>query len=231
MADYLDRGVLYLGFRFFSILEEFVMVRWLRTNFVIARGMLPVALLLTATALLAQQSGTITGGLNGTVVDSTSAVVSGATITLTGPQGTREVKTDAQGHYGISGLVPGFYDATVEKAGFKKVKSVHNEVVVNLSSLLNFTLPVGNAEETVEVTATAVGIDTESTAIDTNLTDTFYNSIPMPPQVSAIFYAAPGAAAGQVAGTPNQAGPGARTLDWRFHRARKSVCCGWRDHH
>ena len=169
-----------------------------------------VAILLTLTAapLFAQQSTTTTGGLNGVVVDSTGAVVEGATVTLSGPQGKHVITTDASGHYSESGLVPGFYDVTVEKTGFKKVKSVHDEVVVNLSSLLNITLPVGNAEETVEVTATAVGIDTLSTAIDANLTDTFYNSIPMPRTVSAIFYAAPGVAGGQVAGAPNQAGPG-----------------------
>ena len=160
------------------------------------------------TPLLAQQSTAVTGGLSGNVVDSTSAAVPGAKVTLQGPQGTHVLITDDHGHYSASGLVPGFYDATVEKAGFKKLKSAHNEVVVNVSSLLNFTLNVGSAEETVEVSSSAVSIDTESTAIDANLTDTFYNMIPMARQVSAIFYAAPGTASGQVAGTPNQAGPG-----------------------
>jgi Carboxypeptidase regulatory-like domain len=180
------------------------MLRWLKTSSAVA-----ALLTLMALPLAAQQNNAVSGGLNGVVVDSTGAAVEGATVTLQGPQGTRVITSDAQGHYVVGGLVPGFYDATVDKKGFKKVKSVHNEVVVNVSSLLNFTLPVGNAEETVEVTATAVGIDTQSTAIDSNLTDTFYNSVPMPRAVSAIFYAAPGVAGGQVAGTPNQAGPGA----------------------
>ena len=184
-------------------------MRWLKTHSVAAACAAFFALALASAPLPAQQSGTVTGGLNGVVVDSTSAVVSGAKVTFQGPQGTRVIMTDDHGHYSLSGLVPGFYDVTVEKTGFKKVKSSHNEVVVNVSSLLNFTLPVGNAEETVQVSATAVGIDTESTAIDANLTDTFYNMIPMARQVSAIFYAAPGTASGQVAGAPNQAGPGA----------------------
>ena len=179
------------------------MLRWLRT----IPG-LAVLALVGALGLSAQQSSTITGGLNGTVVDSTNAAVGGATITLTGPQGTRVIETDAQGHYSVSGLIPGFYDASVEKQGFKKIKSTHNEIVVNVSSLLNFILPVGNTEETVQVTASAINIDTQSTAIDANLTDTFYNSVPMPRAVSAIFYVAPGVAGGQVAGSANQAGPG-----------------------
>jgi len=172
-------------------------------------SLLLILLALAVVPAFAQQSTTVTGGLNGVVVDSSGAVVAGATVTLAGPQGKRVLTTDEQGHYSVNGLIPGFYDVTVEKTGFKKVKSVHDEVVVNVSSLLNLTLPVGSAEETVEVTAAAVGIDTLSTAIDSNFSDTFYNSIPMPRAVSAIFYAAPGVAAGQVAGVANQAGPGA----------------------
>ncbi len=165
--------------------------------------------LLMAQPLCAQQSTSVTGGLSGTVTDSTSAVVADAKVTITGPQGTRDVMTDSMGHYVFSGLIPGFYDAVVEKTGFKTVKSNHNEVTVNVASLLNFSLPIGNTTETVEVSASAVSIDTESTAIDANLTDSFYNSVPMPRQVSAIFYAAPGVAGGQVAGAANQVGPGA----------------------
>ena len=93
----------------------------------------------------------------------------------------------------MGGMVPGFYDVKAEKTGFKTVQSKHNEVVVNSSSLLNLTLSVGSAEETVQVSANAVSIDTESTAIDANLTDTFYKqSLPMPRDVSAIFSLAPG---------------------------------------
>ena len=67
---------------------------------------------------------------------------------------------------------------------------------------------VGSESTTVEVTAAAVQIDTTSTAVTTNLTDTFYSSVPMQRNVSAIFYAAPGVATGQVAAAPNGVGPG-----------------------
>ena len=157
----------------------------------------------------AQQQGSITGGLTGEISDSTGAVVPGATVKLVGPQGTRVLTTSALGRYSITGLTPGFYDVTVVKQGFKNVESKHNEVVVNNSSTLNLVLLAGSQNETVEVNASAVAIDTQSTSVTTNLTDTFYNSVPMPRNVSAIFYAAPGVAGGQVAGTPNQTGPGA----------------------
>lgn len=163
--------------------------------------------LLCVTAVHAQSSA-VTGGLNGVIKDSTGAVVANATVTLVGPQGTTVLKTDSAGRYGTAGLTPGYYDVTVTAPGFSKVSSTHNQVVVNSSSSLSLTLKVGNEGETVQVSTTAASIDTQSTAITNNLTDTFYESIPMPRNVSAIFYAAPGVTQGQVAGTANQVGPG-----------------------
>ncbi len=169
-----------------------------------------VALLFFALLLPAsgQDQSSITGGLSGSVVDSTGAAVPGATVTVVGPQGTTHYKTDALGRYNASGLRPGFYDVAVEKDGFNKVQAKHSEVTVSTTSTLNLTLSVGSDTTTIEVTSTAVQIDTQSTAITSTLTDTFYNSIPMQRNVSAIFYAAPGVNGGQVAGSANQAGPG-----------------------
>jgi hypothetical protein len=169
--------------------------------------LLVTLMLLLAFGSFAQQT-SITGGLNGAITDSTGAVLPGATVTVVGPQGTKTLTTDSTGRFSINGLTPGFYDVTVQAAGFKKTESKHNEVDVNSSSTLNLSLSVGNASEVVEVSDSAVSIDTQSTAITSNLTDTFYESVPMARNVTAIFYAAPGVAAGQVAGTPNQVGPG-----------------------
>ncbi len=166
-------------------------------------------LLLISFPTSAQQQGSITGGLNGEITDSTGAVLPEATVTLAGPQGTKTLTTDNLGRFNATGLTPGYYDVTVEKQGFRKMQSKHNEVVVNSSSTLNLQMVAGSVSETVEVTTEAVALDTQATNITTNLTDTFYNSVPMPRNVSAIFYAAPGVAQGQVAGAANQSGPGA----------------------
>ncbi|MCU1222031.1 MAG: outer rane receptor protein [Edaphobacter sp.] len=177
---------------------------------IISKGLayLFALLVVVAVSAFAQQQG-VTGGLSGAITDSTGAVLPDVTVTVSGPQGTRVLMTDSAGRYSINGLTPGFYDVSVEKAGFSKVLSKHNEVVVNSSSSLNLSMQVGSVGQTIEVSASAVGIDTQSTAITSNLTDTFYNSVPMPRNVSAIFYAAPGVAASQVAGGPMQIGPGA----------------------
>jgi hypothetical protein len=170
---------------------------------------LALVLLLTTFCTFAQQQGSITGGLNGVISDASGAVIPGASVTLHGPQGDRVVTTDENGRFSVNNLTPGLYDVTAAKEGFMTIQSKQNEVVVNASSTLNLTMQVGNVGQTVEVTTSAVAIDTSNTAITSNLTDTFYNSVPMPRNVSAIFYAAPGVASGQVAGTPGQNGPGA----------------------
>jgi hypothetical protein len=166
-------------------------------------------LLMISLPVLAQDITSITGGLSGAVTDATGAMVSGATVTIVGPQGTQVTTTNSLGRFDVKGLTPGYYDVTIEKPGFKKVSAKHSQVVVNSSSTLNVLLPLGDVSTTVEVTSTAASIDTSATAVTTNLTDTFYNSLPMPRNVSAIFYAAPGAVQGQVASTPNVlTGPG-----------------------
>src|ERR1700733_11896903 len=151
---------------------------------------------LVVSSALAQQGSAVTGSLAGAVTDSSGALISGADITVTGPQGQRSAKSDALGRYAIDNLVPGFYDVTVEAPGFKKVESKHNEIVVNVSSSLNIKLAVGSTAELVEVNASAISINTESNAIDANLTDTFYNSVPMARNVASLFYAAPGVISG-----------------------------------
>ena len=155
-----------------------------------------------------QQGSAVTGSLTGSVTDASGALISGATVKVVGPQGSRSVKSDPLGRYGIDNLVPGFYDVTAEAVGFKKVESKHNEVVVNVASSLTLKLAVGSTAEVVEVNASAIAINTESNAIDANLTDTFYNSIPMARNVASIFYAAPGVATGQSSSTAMVAGVG-----------------------
>ncbi len=166
-------------------------------------------LLLICASGFAQQQGAITGGLNGVITDPSGAALPGVTVTLIGPQGRRVLTTDSLGRYSASGLTPGIYDVTAEKPNFKKVEANHNEIVVNSSSALNLTLSVGSVSDTVEVNSTAASIDTQSTSVTTNLTDAFYNNVPLPRNVSSLFYVAPGVAAGQVAGAANQNGPGA----------------------
>ncbi len=92
----------------------------------------------------AQVSSSVQGGLGGQVTDSSGALVSGAKVTVTGPQGSTTTTTDQIGQWRVTGLIPGYYDVSAEAPGFKKAESKHNEVVVDVTSTLNLKLEVGS---------------------------------------------------------------------------------------
>src|SRR5580704_3211339 len=79
--------------------------------------------------LHAQSTGTITG----TVIDSSGAVVSGASLTVTDETTnlSRSAQSDAKGQYALRLLQPSLYTLDVEAKGFKKFERQHIELLVD----------------------------------------------------------------------------------------------------
>ncbi len=71
--------------------------------------------LICATALLAD--GPQTGTIDGRVLDAQGAALPGVTVTITGPQNTRTVITDADGVYRFALLLAGHYTVNAELEG------------------------------------------------------------------------------------------------------------------
>ena len=104
------------------------------------------------------------GILAGVARDSTGAVVTEATVTLTNEE-TGEVRssvTQKDGAYRIEALPPGRYTVAVEHQGFNK--ELAKGVVVNPSvvNAYDVTLRVGDVTNAVEVSATSNAINTEN---------------------------------------------------------------------
>lgn len=106
------------------------------------------------------------GAIAGTVTDSQSAVVAGATVTVlnTGTNTSVRLATNANGYYEAPLLLPGVYSVTAEMAGFKRL--VRNGVTVGIGDQLrvDLTLEVGAAAESVTVSAEAPMLDTSTVA-------------------------------------------------------------------
>src|SRR5258708_30553039 len=100
--------------------------------------------------------------ITGAVSDSTNAVVSGATVTITnlGTNLQRVLKTNTSGIYDAPGLPPGVYSVRITMPGFKTEVRTSLEVQVDQVARLNFTLQVGAVSETVEVAAAAAACPT-----------------------------------------------------------------------
>ena len=157
--------------------------------------------------------------VQGTVADSSGALVPGATITLTNKE-TRNQRTTTSsedGFYRISGLPPGNYELVVEKGGFKR--QTFENVVVNAeeSQGLDVVLATGEVTETVTVTEeTAQALETENGNVSRALTTREIRQLPQPGRdpyellrlTPGIFGDAARAGNGQSVNLPNTTGPG-----------------------
>ena len=171
--------------------------------------------LLLSVGVLSQES-TVKGNLGGVVADVTGAVVPKAKVTLAGPTGNRATTTDSQGRFMFDLLAPGFYSVTAEQTGFKALEMKQVEVFTNRTSTVSIALQPGAVTETVEVSATSVGVDEASSRLDTNLNDTFYSQLPVARNVTGLFYAAAGVNEGGGTGSANPSIAGGSGLENQY---------------
>jgi hypothetical protein len=113
---------------------------------------------LALSVVVAQET---TAGLQGIVKDQTGAVVSNATVELSGASllGVKKATTDAAGFYRFSSLPSGTYTLTVSAKGFKVAKRSGIELAVGRLPNLDIQLDIGQATEVMEVTEFAPIVD------------------------------------------------------------------------
>ncbi|MCS7025617.1 MAG: carboxypeptidase-like regulatory domain-containing protein [Bryobacteraceae bacterium] len=101
--------------------------------------------------------------LTGLVTDPTGAAIPDATITITntGTNQVREVKSDAAGRYFFPQVIPGEYRLLAKKEGFSDVSIQGIRLLVNTPATVNVAFEkVGQVATTVEVSAEAVQVNT-----------------------------------------------------------------------
>ncbi len=120
-----------------------------------------ITLVLTPCSIRAQIAGA--ANIQGTVSDTTGAVVAGASVVLTDEATLvkRTSKSDASGAYLFPGVPIGTYDLTVVAAGFKTYEQKGIVLEVGSSISVNATLAVGAKEQTIEVQAEGLSLQTE----------------------------------------------------------------------
>jgi Carboxypeptidase regulatory-like domain len=112
-----------------------------------------------------QMFAAITASISGTVTDPSGAAVAGATVTATnaGTGVAVEQTTNAQGFYSFQALPVGKYTIQVGKDGFKTYIKTDLILDVNDEAVADVALQVGQASEKVEVSSTALHVETAST--------------------------------------------------------------------
>ncbi|PYU20357.1 MAG: hypothetical protein DMG30_21355 [Acidobacteria bacterium] len=108
-----------------------------------------------------------TGTISGTVIDSSGAVIPGATLILKSVEKgfSRTVSTDASGRYRAPDLGLGSYEITVEAAGFQTVIRSGITLTVGREAVVDFTLQVGAITQTVTVTGEAPLVQTANATV------------------------------------------------------------------
>ena len=113
---------------------------------------------------------TTTATIVGTVSDSSGATIPEAAIQIRNTQtgAARSLSTDVSGRYTAPDVAPGEYEAEASKTGFASERRQGILLTVGSNAVIDFSLPVGQKAETVQVTAEASQVETTSAAI-TNL--------------------------------------------------------------
>jgi hypothetical protein len=177
--------------------------------------MVTAFLCLSSLAVVAQET-TVRGSIGGVTEDSSGAIVQDAKVTIVGPTGTSTVSSGPDGRFFFGVLTPGTYSVKVEKQGFRTTEVGKVEVYTGKTSSVVLTLQPGATSETVEVSASAVTVDTASTAISSNLDDQFYANVPLARNVTSIFYASPGVNLGGGSGYANPSISGGSGLENQY---------------
>src|SRR6202166_299237 len=158
--------------------------------------LLTLCLALSSTKVLYAQAN---AGLTGTVADSSGAIVSGATVTITNQATGQQnhATTSSAGTYAVTGLTPGVYSITVEATGFKKEVQNSVNVEVSTNATVNISLSAGATSETVEVTADPIALNTTQPQLGSTVEPAVVAALPNEVsgrgrQIDALQFLAPG---------------------------------------
>ena len=119
--------------------------------------------------------------LTGLVSDPGGAIIPGADVELTNSDTgeTRVTATGATGRFTMSQLKAGTYELAVETAGFKRFVQSNIRLQGSQDAEINASLELGEVTETVEVTAQALLLDTQSANQTSDLNSEEITQLPL----------------------------------------------------
>jgi len=119
--------------------------------------------------------------LSGTVTDQSGGVIPLAAISIRniGTGITRTTTASAAGFYSVPNLLPGAYEVKASAQGFSNQVQNGITLTVGEQQVLNFTLRVGQASQTVVVTTEAPNVELASSTISATVNSTTVRELPL----------------------------------------------------
>ena len=173
-------------------------------------GVLAVAIVLSTVSLAGAQA--TTADLVGRVTDGSGAVLPGATVTVT-HTGTSQMRTQVTsdtGDYAFNLLPIGTYDIKIELEGFK-AQAARMVLASGDRARVDGRLELGTVSETVQVTAEAPLLQTDSANVSTLFTDKVLTELPVQERnIYRFVQLVPGAHEGALSSSANGTRPDER---------------------
>lgn len=141
-----------------------------------------LAILLVSANVALGQAQSNAADLQGTVTDSTGAVVPNATVIARDPAKniSRNTTTNDEGFYRIVNIPAGDYELTVEAPNFKKAVLTKVTVTVGQAADIDVVLEPGQITESVTISdATSDIVETSKTAVATTIDQQRINNLPI----------------------------------------------------
>ena len=140
-----------------------------------------ICLLITSGAALLYGQGGAYGTILGTVTDNSGAVVAKAGVDVVNVATGigNHTETTSSGDYTVPYLQPGTYRVTVQATGFQKSTVENVGLVVGQVARADFNMKPGTINETIQVEATEVALDTDSSAVAQTVTEKQVDELPL----------------------------------------------------
>ncbi len=137
-----------------------------------------IVLLLPALAAFSQE---FRATVSGIVTDATGAAVAGAQVVLVETRTNTRSTTlsEPNGHYTVPFLLPGDYNLSVAMTGFKEFRRQGLHLSAGENPVIDARLEVGDATQTVVVTADAPPINIENGSVGTTITSREVEDLPL----------------------------------------------------
>ena len=131
------------------------------------------------------------GSIEGTIKDTTGAVIPGAVVKVEGNAFNRTVTVNENGFYRILAVPPGVYTVTASSSNFAASEPTQATIELGKATPVDFSLQPAGVSATVNVTGDVAIIDSTSSRVQTNLTAERLAQTPKGENVSSVLATAP----------------------------------------
>lgn len=147
----------------------------------VRRSLWSVLTLLAFFLSVSQLHAQAVGVLRGTIVDGSGALVSDAAVNATNTETgvKRTVRSNQQGIFVIPDLPIGSYSLQIEKDGFRTQQRTGISLLTGQVIDISFALVLGEASQTVEVTADSAQLQTASSSVSTTIDAKQISDLPL----------------------------------------------------